>query len=149
MLEKGISSIQQGGQTTKASFPHFSPEREKSNEPASIAVLFKGSSLHTNATFTPSSLSLSLSFYPLPIEMLLGAASRRLLHRHQHYLRTSSVFARHLSSLYHEPLREKTVKVTHSRGVGVLHDPLLSKGKACSYENFRSNDTDGEGDVFV
>lgn len=104
------------------------------------------------STPTPPShhpLSLSLSFYPLPIEMLLGAASRRLLHRHQHYLRTSSVFARHLSSLYHEPLREKTVKVTHSRGVGVLHDPLLSKGKACSYENFRSNDTDGEGDVFV
>lgn len=62
--------------------------------------------------------------------MLLGASSRRLLlHRHQHYLRTSSVVTRHFSSLYHEPLREKTVKVTHARGVGVLHDPLLSKGK--------------------
>ncbi|CDH56833.1 malic enzyme [Lichtheimia corymbifera JMRC:FSU:9682] len=66
--------------------------------------------------------------------MLLGAASRGLLHRHQHYLRTSSVFARQLSSLYHEPLREKTVKVTHSRGVGVLHDPLLSKGTAFSID---------------
>ena len=28
-----------------------------------------------------------------------------------------------------DPRRDKTVHLTHSRGVNVLHDPLLSKGQ--------------------
>lgn len=31
-----------------------------------------------------------------------------------------------------DPRKDKTVQLTHSRGVNVTHDPLLSKGKACS-----------------
>ena len=32
-----------------------------------------------------------------------------------------------------DPRRDKTVQVTHSRGVNVIHDPLLSKGKLFIY----------------
>ncbi|KAI7849031.1 hypothetical protein BDC45DRAFT_521784 [Circinella umbellata] len=37
-----------------------------------------------------------------------------------------------------DPRRDKTVQVTHSRGVNVIHDPLLSKGIFSCYYGFHS-----------
>lgn len=38
----------------------------------------------------------------------------------------------HHSTEFYDPRHDKTVHVMHSRGVNILHDPLLSKGTAFS-----------------
>jgi malate dehydrogenase (oxaloacetate-decarboxylating)(NADP+) len=46
--------------------------------------------------------------------------------------RTYSYHSANLAHEYSDPRNDKNVHVMHSRGVNVLHDPLLSKGTAFS-----------------
>ncbi|KAI8150071.1 hypothetical protein BJV82DRAFT_585704 [Fennellomyces sp. T-0311] len=70
----------------------------------------------------------------------MALASSRILPRFQTIAQRSNV-TRVTGALlsrsytpYADPLRDKTVHVTPSRGVNVLHDPLLSKGTAFSID---------------